>query len=516
MKKMKVNRNQIILVAVYGLFPLVCAAVYSILGGHWISDVYLPASYWNDELFYYKLVESVVNYGLPQGWFGFQEAHAGVFPFAAWSPVGLLPWVLWGVLFGWELTSPIYANIFYNMAAMAGFALLVKPSKKQSIFMLGLFAVFGQYSRYLLSGMPESIYIALGILLAGIAVSQNREDKTWKLAAMFAICSFVTMSRPYLILLMILPAWMLIKKKRKIGVLISILVAFGSALGYALFEKLCCAPYFIEIIETAWIRLFINEGFAAGMENLVNSVQDKLQQLIFTHLYRGVKYGLISGALFAVTGALAFLLFVWWIWNLKQKKGKEYRGFGLAHVVITVGMMVAIFLFYRIGEGSKHLLIFIALGLIWIALLDEKFYILKAAAALLCLYFFVIKAWAPYDWQVAYDDGRMKAEARDLGGQLDESMVLARTEDRFDNTVIWLASDIVDGESISAPWGYLYMIPEGFGINFCFQDYVMTNMDNLQAAYIAVLPGGDVEKALLERDVDLMGGTEHMRVYKLR
>jgi hypothetical protein len=94
-------------------------------------------------------------------------------------------------------------------------------------------------------------------------------------------------------------------------------------------------------------------------------------------------------------------------------------------------------------------------------------------------------------------------------------MVLADTRDRFDNTVIWLASDVVNGESISAPWGYLYMIPEGFGINFCFQEYVMENLWELKSAYIAVMPEGDVDKALREKR-PVIAEVEHMKVYKLR
>ena len=186
--KIKQNKELLILTLIFGCFPLICAFVYSALQGHGIGDVYLPASYWNDELFYYKQVEAVVNYGLPQGWFGFQEMHGSVYPFAAWSPAVLVSYIAWGLLFGWGFMSPIYANIVYNMIAMVGFVLLVRPGRKQSLFVLLMLAAFGPYSRYLLSAMPETIYMSMGIWLVSLAISQNRKDRPWKLAAMFFIC----------------------------------------------------------------------------------------------------------------------------------------------------------------------------------------------------------------------------------------------------------------------------------------------------------------------------------------
>lgn len=85
-EKISKNRAQILTIFIFGLFPLVCALVYTLKDGHTPFDVYLPASYWNDELMYYKQVENVVKEGLSKGWFGFNEAHGAVYPFAAWSP----------------------------------------------------------------------------------------------------------------------------------------------------------------------------------------------------------------------------------------------------------------------------------------------------------------------------------------------------------------------------------------------------------------------------------------------
>ena len=73
------------------LLPVVCCLVRTAAEGRSIGQVYLPSSEWNDELFYFKQVESIVKYGFPRGYFGFNESHALQLSFAAWSPVLVFP-----------------------------------------------------------------------------------------------------------------------------------------------------------------------------------------------------------------------------------------------------------------------------------------------------------------------------------------------------------------------------------------------------------------------------------------
>lgn len=515
MDAIKKHKTIIIQAILFSLFPLVCAGVYCLKDGRVPGDVFLPASYWNDELMYFKQVESVVKYGLPQGWFGFQETHGSVYPFAAWSPVILLPWVVWGKVFGWSLTTPVYANIVFNMIALGGFALLVKPDAKRSAFVLGLLAVFVPYTRYMLSGMPEALCMSLGVWLVALSISYIRVEKLWKLLAQAGIVMFLTLARPYLGLFFLLPLWFAFRRYRGRGVLAGAAVTGISAAGYMWVATLCCSPYIEPIIETEWLGIFGTEGFGAGIKFIFGTLYDKFAYLFSYYLKLAVKQGLFSGALYAMTGMLALLLLLRWIWALRQKKEEKLRPLCLFQFIATAGMILALFLFYRMGEGSKHLLIFIVFGLLLTAMLEERVPLLKFVAGVLCLYFFVYKALAPYDWQVAYDDGNMRRETESLQSQMKESMILDDSGQRYDNTVIWLASDLVDGESRAASWGLLYAVPAGYGINFCTQQYVTEHLGELQSGYIAVLPGGEVDARLQKAGALPVAETEHMRVYCL-
>lgn len=516
MDAIKKYRMRIVQAALFGVFPLLCAFAYCVKDGHVPADVFLPSSYWNDELMYFKQVEAVVNCGLPRGWFGFNEAHGSVYPFAAWSPVILLPWIIWGKLFGWSLTAPVYANIFFNMAALCGFALLVKPTLKQSVFVLGLLGIFMPYTRYMLSGMPEAICMSLGILFAGLAISYTRKEKLWKIVVMTAAMMFLTLSRPYLGLFFLVPLWFMAKRFRFRGILAMAAVIGCTAAGYVWVTGACSSPYIEPIVETEWLGIFRTDGMWAGIKYIFSTLFGKFYQLFDYYLKHAVKYGLFSGALYAVTGLLALALMLRGIWAFRKRRDGELRWLCLFQFTATAGMILALFLFYRMGEGSKHLLIFIVTGLVITAMLEERRMLLKVFAGVLCLYFFVVKAAAPYDWQVPYDDGAMGKEAQELRRQLKAEMVLEDSQERYDNTVIWLASDFVGEESVAAVWGMHYMIPEGYGINFCTWQYVTENLDALRSGYIAVVPEGGIDKALAERHVPAIAETEHMKVYRLR
>lgn len=187
--------------------PLIACLVYCAARGQSIGQVYLPSSERNDELIYYKQVEAILRYGYPRGYFGFNESHALRLSFAAWSPALMLPWVLWGLVFGWNLLSPVLCNIFLLTAAMLLFGLLAKPDWKQMGVTTLLFFLFVPFTWYMLCGMPEIGCISLLLVFYGTAVAWLRRQRGWQLAVMFLLAGLLTLMRPYLLLFLFLPAY---------------------------------------------------------------------------------------------------------------------------------------------------------------------------------------------------------------------------------------------------------------------------------------------------------------------
>ena len=153
------------------LLPLLCCLVRTAAEGRSIGQVYLPSSEWNDELFYFKQVEGIVNYGFPRGYFGFNESHALQLSFAAWSPVLVFPWILWGLLFGWNLLSPVICNIVLLTITMFVFVWLVKPTWKQ----LGILTVCQIYAVRYAGG--DLLQLADPVLRTGHELSEKGEPR---------------------------------------------------------------------------------------------------------------------------------------------------------------------------------------------------------------------------------------------------------------------------------------------------------------------------------------------------
>ena len=515
LKWTKRHSAELIMTTVFALFPLMCAMIWCLLDGKTITQVYLPASYWNDELIYYKQVEAVVEHGWPIGYFGYNEAHAESLYFAAWNPLMLLPWCLWGFLFGWNLTAPVYANLFYTMLCMGGFYLLARPGKRQSAWILGMLAVFTPYTRYLLSGAPESLFIALTILFTGCAVAWLRKQSLGYLAAMFVITFFFSMTRPYLILFMLLPIFFCVKRYKWKGAAISAGVFLSAAVGYIVIAKYATSPYIGSIIDMDWLSVFAAQGVGTGFGYMFQTLYDKFYSLVHYFLREGVSTGLFSGALYAVTGSLAILVAIWLGMLYVKKEREELRWMYWHYGISVTGMILAVFLFYTQEQGARHLLSFIVLGLLLLGLTEKRVLVMKLAAMAVCGYFFVYKALNPYDWQVPYDDGMIKQEVERLEIQLDAEMKLQTdSADPYENTVIWLWYDTVDGENIHVvPWGLIYAMPDGFAINLCTQDYVIDHISELRSAYIVLLPGGDVERLVLEHGYIKIAEAEQIAVY---
>lgn len=128
----------------------------------------LPMPQWNDEGAYYELIKTWLATGQPEGYWGFNGNHAVIGTSSAWSPAILLPYALFGMMFGWNYSSAFFANTLFLCLANLGFLLLVKPDKKQIVRVILLQMVSVITILYASTLMSEPFRFALAILLAGM------------------------------------------------------------------------------------------------------------------------------------------------------------------------------------------------------------------------------------------------------------------------------------------------------------------------------------------------------------
>ena len=515
------------------LLPVLCCVVASAMQGRSIGETYLPSSEWNDELFYYKQVESIVKYGYPQGYYGFNESHGLKLSFAAWSPVLVLPWIVWGFLFGWNLLSPVICNILLMTVAVFWFAWLTKPTWKQTGVLVLLFCLYTPFVRYMLSGMPEIICISHLIVFYGLAVSYRRDERIWKLVGMFALSGLLTLMRPYMLLFLLLPVYFWIgaaRRKGKIwlGILGSGVVSGAVLVCYAMIKHYFGAEYFHPLFFTDWITTFFTDGFGAGVHNFFSTLYWKGRDF-YAHTVQGLRTGLASGAFFA--GYLATMAVLVWqsvadAGKLKKIKRADQMDWAEltrvrtqlvaeAHLAFSfIGMLFALLLMYKLTEGSKHLLTFMAVGVFVVAMMDTKFYKKAVFLGAVFAYLYIYMAVDPYDYQVPYMDTNRQMQIAEWSTRFKD--VLELTEEdipNYDNVVIWVFNEQSDaGETMK--WQLLYALPEGYGISCCQKDYVLEHLEGLNSRYVAAQNGAEVDLRCAAAGYEEMARDEDMVLYR--
>lgn len=506
------------------LLPILCCLVTCGMQGKTIGQVYLPASEWNDELFYFKQVEGIVNYGYPQGYFGFNESHALKLSFAAWSPVLVWPWILWGFLFGWNLMSPVICNILLLTLAVFVFVWLAKPAWKQLGVLTLLFCLYTPFVRYMLSGMPEIICFSMLIVFYGLAINYLEQNKGYKLGVLFAMSGLLVLMRPYMLLFMLLPMYLWVRKSKWKG-FIGSTVIFGVVLGcYALIKHYLGAEYFAPLFFTEWITTFFDKGIIAGFRNFFSTLY-YMGSAFIGHTVQGVKTGLASGAFFG--GFLVTMAILVWQsvsdWRKVRKAIKEEKEqhklqaklIVEAHLAICfVGMLFALLLMYKLTEGSKHLLTFMAVGIFVISVMRTR--TLKKAVLLgtTFAFFYSYMAVEPYDYQIPFTGEERVAQIENWKAVFEENLELTDVNvPNFDNVVIWVFSDTTEEGSVTTKWQNLYGLPEGYGISCCMPDYVIANLEDMQSRYIATVSGGTIDEMCKEAAYWELGRDEDMVVY---
>lgn len=556
-----------------GLLPLLCCVVYCAMQGKTIGQVYLPESEWNDELFYYKQVEGIVNYGYPLGYFGFNESHALKLSFAAWSPVLVFPWIIWGFLFGWNLMSPILCNIVLMMLCCFLFVWLVKPSWKQLGILGLLFCFYTPFVRYMLSVMPEVICFSMLITFYGLAINYLQKEKTYKLVLLFLLSGVMTLMRPYLLLFLVLPVFFWIRRSGWKGVLGSGAVLAVVLGAYAAIKHYLGAEYFAPLFFTDWVTAFFEQGLFGGIRYTLSKLY-YMGTSFWGHTVQGLRTGLASGAFFAGYLVMMFVLIGqsvadWRLWRRLRKTGQSMKdrakeqavqsteqnaetqaaprlgqkteerveqkqeaadradrireiGNHLiveAHLALSfIAMLFALLLMYKLTEGSKHLLTFMAAGVFLVAMMETKFYKKAVLIGVTFAYLYSYMAVDPYDYQVPFAREEREAQLDEWREVFAENIILNKDDTpNFDNVVIWVFSDVTEADTQitqNTAWQVLYALPEGCGISCCMRDYVITNLESLESRYLATVSGGEIDTLCEQAGYEELGRDEEVVLYQ--
>ncbi|MBQ8138924.1 MAG: hypothetical protein IJ195_05660 [Lachnospiraceae bacterium] len=484
-------------IAIIALLPVLVCLLYALIDGHLPFKNSLQYSTWNDELFYFKQTEGILSQGIPKGFFGFNESHAKVLSFAAWSPTLILPWLALGKIFGWKLFSPFIYNALLYCGAMLFWGIKTKPDFKKLLLVSAAFLLFPLNYRYIFSAMPEIIVWALIIVFYTLALvytdARPGKGKTVSLVTMFFLSVLLTTMRPYFILLMLLPSFFLFLsykgKKKWLAVFIDLAAAAAATLTYFLLNRYLASPYFTALDDTRWISKFRDEGIIPGLKFFCDRLYTKSVEVFF-RINIAFKHGYQSdGAIYFVYIIIIAVLLI----SLLVKvitRNKKYS-LTLLHLMLSmIVLLIAIEVMYKPYEGSKHLLAFIIPAILVFIYVEDITYIRTFIVCVSFILMFIAKRPEQKDYLLPYNDGTRDTEIAYWKETFKEIELKESKDAIYENTLIW---NYGEGEDI---WQYLYSAPAGMGINCCTDDYLIENFNSLQSGYIAAPAGGEIETLL--------------------
>lgn len=506
-----------------GLIPALSCFLYCIFRGQLLGSIYLPNTACSDDIYYYKMVEGMVNFGYPLGYFGYNESHAMVSSFGVWSPLLLMPWALWGKVFGWGYFSPILCNICIISISFTAFGALAKPTWRQVASIAFLFFLVTPFTRYILSGMPETICYSLIIIMYGIVYSYFKNESISKLVLIFLIVTVLSLMRPYFMVFLLLPGILWIHRSKFWGGIGTALIVFLNLLGYKLITYFFSAPYFYSSMATDFIDSFKKDGFFGGCLFLCKKIYDKWI-IIRWNMSLGVRQGFTDGQIYFACCVAMLFLFIWLIVDLvkmKNRNGIQNKNVVKQTVpeasllIFFIVMLLAIIVLYQIPEGSRHILVFVLSFIIVGAMRDNRLMGKNLLIMIIFAYLFVIKYDDASGYRVPYSGENVICEVENWSSIFSDCIDLNYENiPSYDNVVDWVIADTVDGEVKEIPWKVLFALPEGTGISCCLPQYMTKNIDELNSRYIIAVSEGKIDLLCQEKEMDMLAKDEYFVLYK--
>lgn len=514
-----INRKQAGCILFLGLLPLISCILKLAIDGRTFADFYLSATIGNDEVFYYKYVEGVIQYGHPLGFFGFNESRSIIGGGTAWSPVISLYWIIAGKLFGWNYLTPMLCNLAVMSIAMLVFGIVIKPNMKQTMTIAILYLCYGQLAYYTLSGVPECIHYSLVILFMAGVIKCMREYHKGAVVLSWIAAFFLTLMRPYYILFFVLLLYLTWERGWKKAIAFSGAGIFVSGVLFGLLTKYMTTSYFGQSVLT---RALNPEDFAGGpwnaFKNLVKTGLYGINQAFYW-----MKEAFLSGSFqgrMLIALVVMFLLVCFLLWKKRtEKKINVVLIFFVLYFPIRFAAAIYLYDKNLPPEAIRHAYDFILAAGLLIAVIDIEKKELYAMCTIAALALLVTQLLLPLSYPSAEGNSldyaaKEEMQAIELAKQeFHEIFTLKEGEISYDNSIIWVFVDEVEGERTLMEWKSFYGIPAGMALNICFPDYVIENFDRIQIPYIATVPEGDVAKVCRENDAKLLYHSEDMEIY---
>ncbi len=496
------------------IYPWVLCVIYCLVRGTSLNRLYLPSAYNNDDLIYYKLVEGLLNGGI-KGYFGYNESHALMGGFGAWSPVILMPWLIWGCIFGWNYFSPMLANMVFFGLALCIYAGLSKEKFKNIALMLVIFSLFPSLPIHLLNALPETCVASLMIMYFAFMVRIEKGlGGKGCITGQVIIACLLTLMRPYMIILMIYPCYRLINRKAGGRYIISAIIMMAPLIGYFLIGKYFTSPYFRPLFDTGLIVLIRLHRFKDAWLTLAADTSFRMSEL-GRFIREAFGYGLTAGTQYVVAILMVLSAAILSLGKGRENKRRVYASYIIC-VIAVLGAII--FLLGYINEGGRHIWALAIVGIVLVcdSDLEKRGLIIYPGIGLILVIFLMHGALVPTDYdipiEITYDRHANAGWEQEFAAH----GINPAGEAGYENTFIWVMNDKNErGEMVMLNYHELFAIPAGMGINCCLPEYITENWGKLNSRYMAVPTGCYIDGRCNNDGYYKVGSSDKVSIYRI-
>lgn len=299
--------------------PFLYAFFLTAFSGHSLFSV-VPFYEGGDAVTRYRYIASLLEHGKVLGYYGYDGGTAVIGNLGnPWGIGWTVPYLLVGVIFGWDLNTPIMANIFFLCIANLLFIFLTKCNKKSIVYIILINIVLFVNINYAVSAMSECSRYAITIILIGMLYRMMfLQTSKWFRFGIVPL-TIVIAAGMYIILsgFVILYCMIIFEKKRFVyrGILsVSIFLVF--TLAVQKINLLFATPYYQKGTIDKIIDAF-KSGIASGVKESLSIFVHNLSAFDLIAAVRSAdwSYGWYTWFVFLCYGLIGVISY-----NLMKKK----------------------------------------------------------------------------------------------------------------------------------------------------------------------------------------------------
>ncbi len=344
--------------------PVIAGLIIGLVSGTSIFHMDAWNTSLNDEVGYYRSVRTMRLIGTPVGANGYNEVLSKYPAFGAYNYLTYAPYALLSFFTG--ITSHnfmVYCNVLMMMTAYLFLVILLKPSARQTFWLILFECTELIHDRYVWSGMSETnaIFMTIVVLSCSIWLLERKEAACWKENAVFileTVCIlYYGMIRPFLLAYMLFPVYYVLSRKKdlrkKAGMLLGIVFSsLGAVWLYFYMADNYCAKFFSVTGSMDLLISYLKNGSVGDCVKLVLQINKTAAETIIDSICNGTWIGILSIELVLI----AVIMIIGSILHKPDSKSRDRKWTAVLFAVVSAAIYEANIILYSVNQLHRMLL----------------------------------------------------------------------------------------------------------------------------------------------------------------